>query len=165
MTDVVDSETRSRMMAGIRSKGTRPETLVRSMLHRRGLRFARTSSGLPGRPDVVLPRWRVAVFVNGCFWHMHECRLFRMPGSNQEFWERKLSANRIRDQKNIQALLVDRWKVLTIWECSVRGADSLRQLERNMDRVAAWIRSNTRKNHCVLSGTGLTCSKYDNEGN
>lgn len=165
MTDIVDSETRSRMMAGIRSKGTRPETLVRSMLHRRGLRFARTCSGLPGRPDVVLPRWRVAVFVNGCFWHMHECRLFRMPRSNQEFWERKLSANRMRDVKNIHELLVGGWKVLTIWECSVRGADSMRQLESNMDRVAAWIRSNTRKNVCVLSGTGLTCSKYDYEGN
>jgi DNA mismatch endonuclease (patch repair protein) len=99
MTDFDDSETRSRMMAGIRSKGTRPETLVRSLLHMRGLRFARTSSGLPGRPDVVLPRWRVAVFVNGCFWHMHECRLFRMPGSNREFWERKLYANRMRDVK------------------------------------------------------------------
>jgi DNA mismatch endonuclease (patch repair protein) len=88
-----------------------------------------------------------------------------MPGSNREFWERKLSANRMRDLKNVQALLVDEWKVLTIWECSVRGSEAMRQLERNMDRVAAWIRSNTGKNHYVLSGTGLTCGKYDNEGN
>ena len=165
MADIVDPETRSRMMAGIHSKGTRPETLVRSLLHKRGLRFARTSSGLAGRPDVVLPRWNVAVFVNGCFWHMHECELFRMPGSNRMFWERKLSANRMRDMKNVQSLLVDGWKVLTIWECSVRGANAMRQLERNMDRVAAWIRSNNRKNHCMLSGSGLTCGRYDYEAN
>lgn len=75
-------------MAGLRSRDTRPEILVRSLLHRRGLRFARTSSGLPGKPDAVLPHWRVAVFVNGCFWHMHECRLFRMPSSNLEFWKK-----------------------------------------------------------------------------
>lgn len=96
---------------------------------------------------------------------MHECGLFRMPGSNREFWEQKLSNNRNRDQKNIKELLADGWKVLTIWECSVRGADAKRQLEQNMDRVAAWIRSNNRKNYCVLSGTGLTCGKYDYEGN
>jgi DNA mismatch endonuclease (patch repair protein) len=96
---------------------------------------------------------------------MHECGLFKMPSSNPEFWEKKLSTNRSRDQKNIHALLAEGWKVLTIWECSVRGADALRRLERNMDRVAVWIRSNTRKNHCVLSGTGFTCSNYDYEGN
>lgn len=165
MTDIVDPITRSRMMAGIRSKGTRPETLMRSLLHKRGLRFARTPSELPGKPDVFLPRWRVAVFVNGCFWHMHECELFRMPSSNREFWKRKLSANRARDLKNTRILIGDGWKVLTIWECSVRGTDAMRQLEQNMDRVAEWIRSNTRKNHCVHSGTGLTCGKYDDEGN
>lgn len=152
-------------MAGIRSRDTRPEVLVRSLLHRRGLRFARTSSGLPGKPDAVLPHWRVAVFVNGCFWHMHECRLFRMPSSNLEFWKKKLSTNRSRDQKNIHALVADGWKVLTIWECSVKGAASQKSLEQNMDRVAMWIRSNTINNYCVLSGAGLTCSKYDNEGN
>lgn len=153
------------MMAGIRSKDTKPEVIVRSLLHRRGFRFARTSLGLPGRPDVVLPRWKVAVFVNGCFWHMHECGVFRMPASNQEFWERKLSANRIRDQKCIHAILVDGWKVLTIWECSVRGTGAMKRMERHMDKVAVWIRSTTRKNNCVLSGTGLTYTKYDNESN
>lgn len=144
-------------MSGIRAQGTRPETLVRSLLHRRGLRFARTASGLAGRPDAVLPHWKVVVFVNGCFWHMHDCRLFRMPRSNPEFWEKKLTTNRNRDQKNIRTLLAEGWKVLTIWECSVRGIDALESLDRNMDKVADWIRSNTKENHCVLSGTGLTC--------
>ena len=165
MMDIVDPVTRSQMMAGIRSRDTQPEILVRSLLHKRGLRFARISSSLPGRPDVVLPRWKVAVFVNGCFWHMHECGRFKMPSSNLDFWEKKLTANRIRDQKNVHLLLTDGWKVLTIWECSLRGTDALRSLERNMDRVAFWIRSNTRNNHCVLSSTGLTCSKYDFKGN
>jgi DNA mismatch endonuclease (patch repair protein) len=87
----------------------------------------------------------VAVFVNGCFWHVHKYGLFRMLGSNQEFWEKKLSNNQNRDQKNIKELLVDGWKVLTIWECSARGADAKRQLGQNMDRVATWIRSNTKK--------------------
>jgi DNA mismatch endonuclease (patch repair protein) len=164
MTDVVDAGTRSRMMAGIRSTDTKPERLVRSLLHRRGLRFAKTSAGLAGRPDIVLPRWRVVVFVNGCFWHMHDCRLFRMPTTNQEFWEKKLCSNRERDRNNANSLIADRWNILTIWECAMRGADALGRLEKNMDRVAKWIRAEKKNNHCVLSGTGLTYSKYDYEG-
>lgn len=146
MTDIVVSKVRSRMMAGIRSKGPRTETLVRSSIHRRGLRFATISPGLPCRPDVALPRWRVAVFVNGRCWHMNECKLFRMPGiKTGGVWEKKLSDSRNRDQKNTKDLLVVGWKVLTIWKCSVKGTDAMRQPERNMDRVAAWIRSDTKK--------------------
>lgn len=152
-------------MAGIRSRDTAPEVLVRSLLHRRGFRFARNAAGLPGRPDVVLPKWNAVVFINGCFWHMHDCGLFRMPQSNTEFWENKLSANRSRDQKNIRELLALGWKVVTVWECSLRGADARQKLDRSMDRVADWIRSQTRNNCCALGSTGVTCIRYDIEGN
>lgn len=165
MTDIVDPVTRSRMMAGIRSRDTGPEVLVRSFLHRRGFRFARTSAGLPGRPDVVLPKWKAVVFVNGCFWHMHDCGLFRMPSSNRGFWENKLSANRRRDQKNMHALLAQGWKVVTVWECSLRGPDVLQKLGRRMDMVAAWIRSDTGNNCCELGRAGVTSIRYDIEGN
>lgn len=152
-------------MAGIRSENTKPEKFVRSLLHRRGLRFAKTSAGLVGRPDIVLPRWKVVVFVNGCFWHMHDCEIFRMPSTNRDFWEKKLTGNRKRDQKNTDKLLADGWNILTIWECAVRGADALDHLEQNMDAVVDWIRSERKNNYCVLSGTGLTYCKYEYEGN
>lgn len=156
MTDIVDVKTRSRMMSGIRSQGTQPEKLVRSSLHRRGFRFARSALGLIGKPDIVLPRWKVLVFVHGCFWHLHGCRLSRMPSSNREFWERKLSANSLRDERVSRELLDLGWRILIIWECTTRGRIARDHLDEVMDKIAIWIREPSDKHCCIASGTGLT---------
>jgi DNA mismatch endonuclease (patch repair protein) len=120
MADVVDKATRSRMMAGIRGKNTQPELSVRRYLHGKGLRFKLCDQGLPGKPDIVLPKWRAVVFVHGCFWHRHaECKYAATPKSNSAFWISKLEANRNRDAKN-QAKLRDLgWRVFVLWECQI----------------------------------------------
>jgi DNA mismatch endonuclease (patch repair protein) len=120
MVDIVDKKTRSRMMAGISGKDTRPELKVRSWLHTHGFRFRLHVSGLPGKPDLVLPKWKTAIFVNGCFWHHHEgCRNAVMPKSNRQFWYEKINANVARDEKNKKLLESQGWKVFVIWECQV----------------------------------------------
>lgn len=140
MADVVNSETRSRMMAGIGSRNTKPERLVKGTLHALGFRFGHNPELLPGRPDVVLPRWRVAVFVHGCFWHMHGCSLSKMPKSNTAFWKAKLMGNRARDKRVQQALMDEGWRVLTVWECALRGSTKEMISESLMVEAAAWIR-------------------------
>lgn len=140
MPDVVDSATRSRMMAGIRSKNTAPELLIRRALHACGFRFRLHAKRLPGQPDLVLPKWRVAVFVHGCFWHLHGCHLSKLPQKNAAFWNEKLVANVERD-KRVKALLSDEgWRVLTVWECAIRGKSALAMLPERIDSLAIWIR-------------------------
>ena len=122
MADIVDKETRSRMMSGIRGKDTKPEVMIRKLLHSRGFRFRLHRKDLPGRPDIVLPRYRVAIFVQGCFWHGHEnCHLFRLPSSRTEFWNEKIGGNKSRDEKNIGLLHDAGWRTLQIWECALKG--------------------------------------------
>lgn len=117
--DVVDAATRSRMMAGIRGKDTKPELIVRSFLHRAGLRF-RLHAKLPGKPDLVLPKYRTAVFVHGCFWHRHEsCRYATTPANNAAFWQQKFAANVERDAKVKQQLEEQGWHVLVVWSCEL----------------------------------------------
>jgi len=120
MADIVDVQRRSALMAGIRSKDTAPELAVRKIAHRMGLRFRLHRKNLPGRPDVVFPRHRLAVFVHGCFWHQHQaCRSAQLPKSRVSFWKEKLAANVARDKRNIGALQKLGWRVLVIWECEV----------------------------------------------
>lgn len=120
MTDIVSPEKRSSMMSGIRGKDTKPEIIVRRLLHRLGYRFRLHRKDLPGKPDIVLSKWRTVIFVNGCYWHGHEdCHLFRLPKTRTEFWEAKISGNRSRDQRNHFALQNTKWKVVIIWECAV----------------------------------------------
>ena len=146
MVDVVDAATRSRMMSKIRSQDTKPELIVRRHLHARGLRYVLGGAGLPGRPDLVFPKWKVAVFVHGCFWHWHACHLSRLPASNRKFWRAKLNINQTRDAVSLLSLLSAGWRVATIWECSLRGTVALQQLNRKMDLVSNWIKSpRTRK--------------------
>ncbi|MCQ4833630.1 very short patch repair endonuclease [[Clostridium] symbiosum] len=119
--DVHTKETRSYNMSRIRNKNTKPEELVRKYLFRRGLRYRKNVKKLPGCPDIVLPRYNVVVFVNGCFWHVHEgCKYFKWPQNNKEFWETKLTGNKKRDAKNISELEQSGWKVLIVWECELK---------------------------------------------
>lgn len=121
MADVVGSATRSRMMSGIQGKNTKPELLVRKYLHGRGLRFRLHTKELPGRPDLVFPKFKAVVFVHGCFWHRHSgCKYATTPSSRVHFWTNKLSANVARDSYQIAALGRLGWHVLVIWECELR---------------------------------------------
>ena len=165
MIDVVDASTRSRMMAGICPSNTKPERLVRSALHCRGLRFARSSLGLAGRSDAVLLRWRVAVFVNGCFWHLHGCKLSKLPTSNPEFWSAKLLANQIRDRRNVEALVEKGSRVLYVSECALRGADAKNQFGRWMEDVKVWIRSQDVAVYCDISVAGVIYKAVFDESN
>lgn len=118
VADIVSKAKRSSMMSGIRGKDTDPELRVRSHLHRAGLRFRLHAKGLPGRPDIVLPRWRTVVFVHGCFWHRHPgCRYAYTPSSNRPFWRSKFAANVERDRRKVRQLRKAGWTVLTVWEC------------------------------------------------
>lgn len=132
MTDVVPPAVRSRMMSSIRARDTKPELQVRRYLHARGLRFRLVRKDLPGKPDLVLPRWRVAIFVHGCFWHGHAaCRYATVPKTRPEFWITKIASNAARDSRSLAALLTLGWRVIVVWECALRDAPdcSLRNLE------------------------------------
>lgn len=140
MPDIVSPETRSRMMSGIRGRDTRPELVLRRGLHALGFRFRLHARELPGRPDMVFPRRRAALFAHGCFWHGHDCPLFRLPGTRREFWQAKIDGNRQRDAAAETALLEGGWRVATVWECALRGRTAL-PFSAVMDRCAAWLRS------------------------
>ena len=136
MSDVVDPATRSRMMAGIRGKDTKPELLVRRHLHAAGLRFRLNDRRLPGRPDIVFPRYRTAVFVHGCFWHQHQgCRFAVLPKQNGLFWREKLEGNRYRDQRRIEELAVLGWRTFVIWECEL----SMNRLDRLVEEIRSGV--------------------------
>ena len=115
-------EERSRCMAAIKGKDTKPEMIVRKYLFSRGLRYRVQVGKLPGRPDIVLPKYRTVVFVDGCFWHGHEgCRYFRLPKSNVDFWRAKIERNVSRDLRNEKDLVAQGWRVLRVWECDIRA--------------------------------------------
>lgn len=121
MADVMTSEQRSRCMAAVKGKDTKPEMIVRKYLFSRGLRFRVQVRKLPGNPDIVLPKYKTVVFVNGCFWHGHEgCRYYRLPKSNVEFWENKIRNNKVRDARNEEQLTALGWRVIRVWECDIR---------------------------------------------
>lgn len=121
MADIISPEQRSALMSRIRGSNTQIELEVRHGLHALGFRYRLGDSGLPGRPDIVLPKYRTAVFVHGCFWHQHGCNLFRLPKTRTEFWKAKVDANRTRDLKVEVRLIESGWHVETVWECELRG--------------------------------------------
>lgn len=141
--DVVDAATRSRMMAGIRGKDTKPELVVRRGLHALGFRFRLHDPALPGKPDMVLPRWRAVIQVHGCFWHGHDCGLFRWPGTRQDFWRTKIGRNVERDREVEAALDRAGWRVLTVWECALKGPARV-GADAVLSGAAAWLRSDAR---------------------
>ncbi|MCK6405594.1 MAG: DNA mismatch endonuclease Vsr [Rhodocyclaceae bacterium] len=144
MADVVDKATRSRMMSGIRAKNTRPEMFLRQGLHALGFRFRLHAKGIPGKPDIVLPKHRALIIVHGCFWHGHGCRYCKTPKTNTAFWQEKIQSNKLRDERTLQLQLDAGWRCLVVWECAVRQAE---QMPNELDIVtlsANWIVGNGR---------------------
>lgn len=133
--DTISKAERSALMARIRSKDTKPERTVRSILHRLGYRFRIHRNDLPGKPDIVLPRHRKIILVQGCFWHGHSCALASKPKSNQDYWREKIKTNRSRDRRVRRELVKLGWSVLELWECDIRKETGL------IDKLETFMRS------------------------
>lgn len=131
-------------MAAVRATDTKPELLIRRALYARGFRYRLHVSAIFGKPDLVLPRYRAVVFVHGCFWHGHDCSLFRWPKTREVFWRDKISGNCARDAAVRLHLLDDGWRVATIWECALRGRSRLPPAEI-IDSLAAWLSSDEKE--------------------
>lgn len=124
MVDIWDKKKRSEVMSKIRPKDTKPEILVRKALFAKGFRYRKNYNKLPGKPDIVLPKYKTVIFVHGCFWHGHEkkdCIDSHIPKSNIDFWTKKIARNKERDKENINKLNSDGWRVITIWDCEIKG--------------------------------------------
>lgn len=137
MTDIKTTEERSRNMAAIKGKDTKPEMIVRKYLFSRGLRFRVQGRKLPGTPDIVFPKYKTAIFVNGCFWHGHEgCKHFRLPKSNVEFWKEKIERNIARDVRNETELKALGWRVIRVWECEIKTVKGREEYLKHLyDRI------------------------------
>lgn len=144
MADIVSPEVRSRMMAGIRGKDTKPEMMLRKGLHAAGFRYRLHARDLPGRPDIVFPRHRAVLFAHGCFWHGHDCHLFRWPSTRQEFWTTKINRNREVDTRSEQALAQADWRLGIVWECALKGRTRLPLLEV-LEACVGWLRSDAAR--------------------
>lgn len=121
MSDTMTPEQRSRCMAAVHSKDTKPEVLVRKYLFAKGLRFRVCDKKLPGKPDIVLPKYQTVIFIDGCFWHGHEgCKYYRLPHTRTDFWQSKINTNRLRDRRNDTDLTNSGWRVIRLWECEIR---------------------------------------------
>jgi len=140
LADVHDTATRSRNMAAIRGTNTKPELILRKGLHARGFRFRLHEKKLPGKPDLVLPRYHAVIFANGCFWHRHECSLFRWPATREEFWRDKIAGNVARDTASFTALRSAGWRVAVVWECALKGKRR-RGSEEVIDALSEWLSS------------------------
>ncbi len=142
MSDLVSPNKRSEIMSGIKSKDTKPELIVRKGLFKRGFRYRLHYKGLPGKPDLVFLKYKAIIFVNGCFWHGHDCKNFKWPKSNSGFWKKKITDTQKRDIKNLKMLTDQGWRVTTIWECALRGK-TLNDIERKIDTLSVLV--NERK--------------------
>ncbi len=138
-TDVLTPEQRRLVMSRIRGKDTKPEMLMRRGLHGRGLRYRLHGKSIPGKPDIVFPKYRTVVFVHGCFWHGHGCSLFKWPKTRAAFWKNKINRNMERDREALSALKADGWRVLVVWECALKGRQR-RDLAEVLDGAEAFIR-------------------------
>jgi DNA mismatch endonuclease (patch repair protein) len=139
------------MMAGIKGKNTKPELIVRRGLHRMGHRFRLHDKRLPGKPDLVFPKYRAVIQVQGCFWHGHDCHLFKWPSTRKEFWKAKITGNRERDTRNLLALKKMGWRTFTIWECALKGSAQF-SIEEVLTDASHWL--NDGEDSRGISGMG-----------
>ena len=140
MPDIVTPDVRSRTMSGIRGKDTKPELILRKGLHKLGFRYRLHDRRLPGKPDMVFPRYRAVIFVHGCFWHGHSCHLFKWPSSRAEFWRSKIYHNKEVDQINIFRLQELGWRIGIVWECALKGKYRMNS-EEVVELCAQWLTS------------------------
>ena len=135
-------------MRAIKASNTRPEMVVRRICHSLGFRYRLNKKDLPGKPDLVFPRHKAVIFVNGCFWHRHDCYLFKLPETRRDFWSEKLEANAVRDQRKREDLIDSGWRILVIWECSLKGRRKMEfhELARVID---SWIQDPARPNASI----------------
>lgn len=127
-------------MASIKGKNTKPEMIIRRGLHGRGFRYRINDRALPGRPDLVFPKYQAVIFVHGCFWHLHDCHLFKWPQSRRDFWKDKITSNSKRDKSNVVALRESGWRVGIVWECALKGKKK-RPLDTVLNDCADWLLS------------------------
>lgn len=130
------------MMSGIKGKNTRPEVSIRKALHARGFRYRIHANNLPGKPDLVLPKYKAVVFVHGCFWHGHSCKYFKVPKTRANFWLDKIGKNQIRDSLQVALLIEQGWRVAVVWECAVKNNKNGRS-NLLIDSVADWLLSDS----------------------
>jgi DNA mismatch endonuclease (patch repair protein) len=135
MTDNHSKEIRSLNMSRIRSKNTKPEEKVRKYLFSKGFRYRKNVKNLPGTPDIVLPRYKTVIFVNGCFWHKHDCGCFVWPSSNEQYWKTKIRRNVERDVKNVSILVNQGWKVIIVWECELKKEKASERLGKLCEEI------------------------------
>lgn len=150
MVDVHTPAQRSRNMAAIKGKNTKPELAIRKELHRLGYRFRVHNISLPGSPDIVLPKYKAAIQVHGCFWHGHDCHLFNWPSTREEFWRQKITSNQVRDAKSSAECKKRGWKSMVIWECALKGQTRL-DPDKVVAIVANWLKSGS--GDAEISGT------------
>lgn len=144
MADVVAPHVRSRMMSGIKGANTKPELVIRKGLHSRGFRYRLHDKTLPGKPDLVFPKYRAVLFANGCFWHRHDCHLFKWPKSREEFWREKITGNVQRDHRNEGALKDSGWRIARVWECALKGKKK-RNLDSVLEDCALWLKGTDKE--------------------
>lgn len=140
MTDVLTPDQRRLNMSRIRGKNTEPELMLRHGLHAKGLRYRLHRKDLPGKPDIVLPRYRAVILVHGCFWHGHNCPRFKLPTTRREFWATKIESSRVRDARDIERLVAVGWRVLVVWECALKGA-ARQPTDIILTDIVAWLNS------------------------
>lgn len=140
MADIVTPNVRSIMMSGIKSKNTKPELILRQGLHRLGFRYRLHDKNLPGKPDMVFPRYHAVIFAHGCFWHGHSCHLFKWPSTREEFWKNKINRNKELDGLTMLRLTEMGWRIGIVWECALKGKASLE--DKEVIKVCAqWLQS------------------------
>lgn len=140
MTDIHSIAVRSKNMAAIKGRDTRPEMLVRRALHKVGFRYRLHMAGLPGKPDLVFPRYKAVIFVQGCFWHQHQCAMFHWPKTRTEWWRQKISTNRAHDEAMQDKLRELGWRVMLVWECALKGKNKM-PADQLIADISHWLRN------------------------
>ena len=143
MADIVSPQKRSEMMSGIKGKNTKPEIKIRKALHAKGYRYRIHVQNIIGKPDIVLPKYNALIFIHGCFWHLHNCHLFKWPSTRTDFWYKKIYGNKKKDLENKQKLLDSGWRLLIIWECSIKGKGKL-EFNELIKTIQDWLRSDNK---------------------